>query len=547
MNSLGRRHPDARVDKERHVSLADVRAGVRFLRDLPPFLRSPLTTVTARAALRARLDHRAADFLGLMQRAVYGNAASPYRTLLRWSGCEYGDMQRLVQQSGIEGALETLAGRGVCLTIDEFKGRTPIVRAGATLVVEPSRFRNPAARTHTLAQSSGSRGDRAAIPVDLRFIRDLGVNICLTTTARGGLAWQHASWTIPGSAAMAAALSYSAFGAHWVRWFSQVDPAARALHPRYRWSARAMRWGGRLAGASLPGPEHVPFEEPRPIVDWLTTTVAAGKTPHLLTFPSSAIRLCAAARAAGLSLEGVQFMLGGEPITAARLAAINQAGVEATAGYGTAETGPCGIGDGCLAREIPDEIHVFHDLHALIQPDLGAAEPRLPPGTLLVSSLRPTAPLILLNVSLGDTAVLSRRACGCPLEALGWRTHLHTIRSHEKLTSAGMTFLDGDIVRVLDLVLPARFGGGPTDYQLVEEEAEGGQPRLRLLVHPRIGPVSPEVLTETFLAAVGGGSGAERLMELVWRSAGLLEVERRPPRATASGKILHIHVGARQG
>ena len=34
----------------------------------------------------------------------------------------------------------------------------------------------------------------------------------------------------------------------------------------------------------------------------------------------------------------------------------------------------------------------------------------------------------------------------------------------EKLNAGGMTFLDTDIVRLLERDLPARFGGGPTDF-----------------------------------------------------------------------------------
>jgi hypothetical protein len=106
-----------------------------------------------------------------------------------------------------------------------------------------------------------------------------------------------------------------------------------------------------------------------------------------------------------------------------------------------------------------------------------------------------------------------------------------------------MIFLDTDVIPVLEENLPARFGGGPTDYQLVEDEdeAEGGEPRLRLLVHPRLGPLSEAALMEAFLAAIGAGSGAERVMALQWRQGGVLQVERRLPLATASGKILHLH------
>jgi hypothetical protein len=93
---------------------------------------------------------------------------------------------------------------------------------------------------------------------------------------------------------------------------------------------------------------------------------------------------------------------------------------------------------------------------------------------------------------------------------------------------------------VLEEVLPARFGGAPTDYQLVESTGPDGQPRLRLLVNPALGALDPESVSGTFLSAIGAGSGVERIMGLVWRDARLLEVERRPPLGTASGKILHL-------
>jgi hypothetical protein len=202
-----------------------------------------------------------------------------------------------------------------------------------------------------------------------------------------------------------------------------------------------------------------------------------------------------------------------------------------------------------MAREAPDDLHLLRDLVALVQPSRMAAGREGPgsstspflPSSLLLTTLRASAPLILINVSLGDQAVMSERRCGCPLEALGWTTHLRDIRSHEKLTAGGMTFLDIDLIRVLEDVLPARFGGVPTDYQLVEEEAEGGQPRLRLLVHPRIGAVDVETLAETFLSAIGGGTGSERAMALLWRESRFLRVERQPPLAGPSGKIQHLH------
>jgi hypothetical protein len=185
-------------------------------------------------------------------------------------------------------------------------------------------------------------------------------------------------------------------------------------------------------------------------------------------------------------------------------------------------------------------VHLLDDLHAVIQPGDAHVQPGLRPRALLLSSLRPTARLLLVNASAGDEAVLEARACGCPLEELGWGTHVHAIRSFEKLTAAGMTFPDVNLVRVLEEVLPARFGGGPADYQLIEDEGAGGRPRLRLVVHPQVGALDAARVVEAFLAAVGHGSGVERVMGLAWREAALVEVERRPPERTPAGKILHL-------
>jgi hypothetical protein len=138
--------------------------------------------------------------------------------------------------------------------------------------------------------------------------------------------------------------------------------------------------------------------------------------------------------------------------------------------------------------------------------------------------------------------VLEERACGCPIEALGFTTHLRSIRSFEKLTAGGLTLLDVDVGRVLEEVLPGRFGGAPTDYQLVEDEGADGVARLRLVVHPRVGPAAPERLRETFLAALGQGRGGDRVTTLAWREGHMLAVERRVPYRTSNGKILHVHL-----
>ncbi|MBP7149799.1 MAG: hypothetical protein KBD01_19915, partial [Acidobacteria bacterium] len=344
--------------------------------------------------------------------------------------------------------------------------------------------------------------------------------------------WRTATWSLRGTAPL---LWYSGHGTPAARWFVLGDPRALDRRSRFLWSARILVAASRLAGRPLPRPEHAPIDAPLAVLEWLRATLRAGEVPHLWTSPSCVVRLCGAAAERGVDIAGARFTLTGEPVTRARLAVVGRAGGEALPDYGSADSGGS-VACGCLAPEAPDDVHLFADLNALV-PAVGDALPR---GALLVSSIRPTAPFVLLNVSMGDRATFSARRCGCPLDDIGWTTHLHTIRSFEKLTAGGITLEDTDIVEILDEVLPRRFGGGPADYQLLEQADEDGQPRLQLLVHPAVGPLDAAAVADAFLGAIATGSESKREMAALWRRAGIPSVVREPPRARAGGKILHL-------
>jgi hypothetical protein len=506
----------------------------RFLVRLPAFVRRPVDHGEARRTLEGRLARREADFLALARRAIYENPTSPYRPLLAAAGCAYGDLVRLVTQNGMEAALRTLAREGVYLTLDELRGRRPAVRGRTEVLILPGRLGNPLLQPHFSIRSSGSRGASTGLGLSLDFVRDVAVNYGLVIGARGGRRWHHAIWGVPGGAAINQVLRFAAFGAPPARWFVQVDPERAGLPARYAWSARALVWCGRLAGVALPAPTYTSADDPAPIVEWLASVLDQGQVPHLFAFPSAAVRLCQAARQAGVDLRGAQLTIGGEPVTEARVEEIRRSGAMPVAHYGTIETST--IAYGCLAPETPDELHLFHDLTAAVQvadlPDIRA-------GALLMTSLRAAAPLILLNASLGDQAVMGPKPCGCPLDALGWTIHLHAVGSDQKLTTCGMALLDADLLRVLEERLPARLGGGPLDYQLVEEETPDGRPRLRLLIHPRVGPLDPQVAAAVFFDAMSREDGAARIASLAWQDADVLRVERRAPESRG-GKIRHL-------
>ena len=80
-------------------------------------------------------------------------------------------------------------------------------------------------------------------------------------------------------------------------------------------------------------------------------------------------------------------------------------------------------------------------------------------------------------------------SCSCEFGALGFESHLSGIRSFEKLTGEGVSFVNTDFVQLVEEVLPQRFGGESTDYQLVEVENASGITRLKLVISPRVGAI----------------------------------------------------------
>ena len=473
-----------------------------------------------------------------MRHAVYHNPSSANRQLLRHAGCELGDLENLVRSDGVEGALATLLRQGVYMTVDELKGRRPIVRGNTTIHVGPESLGNPLGRVEFHGKSGGSRGGGTNVPIGLHGIRSVSLNRHLALHARGGLHWTHATWSVPGGATITLLLRYAAMGAPISRWFTQVDPQSPGLHARYLWSIRALRVGGWFGGKPFPAPEFVPFEESVRIAHWMRAILQARRVPQLHTFVSSAVRICREAEAAGIDIAGAQFTLIGEPFTPARESALKRAGVGYVTNYATTEC-PA-IAPGCLASPPGDAVHLMHDLYAVVQPGAYAGAIGLMSKTLLFTTLDRSAPLILINTSMGDQADLDSGKCNCPMTQMGWPIQIRNISSFEKLTVGGMALLDADVARALEDTLPGKFGGGPTDYQLVEETV-GAEPRLRLLIRRSVGPIDPEQVAETFYRTIGQGNGVERIAADQWRQLNVLRIERADPLTTPIGKVLHVH------
>jgi len=321
------------------LPIGDIAAAARLLWNLPAFIGEGFDPVRARRALQDRRARRSDSFLAQVRRGIYEHPGSPYLQLLKRAGCELGDLKRLVARDGLEGALGRLFDEGVYLTVDELKGNRAAVRGRSSIAIDPARLANPATSAHVPLQSSGSRGARRPVAYDLAYGRAVRDVMGLGLEASGGRSWRHAAWTVPGGAGLGLLIAYRCLGVPMSRWFTQLDPSAPGLHPRYRWSQRALRWGSALTGTRLPRPELVRLEDPLPIARWMAEVLRRGQVPSLHTFCSPAVRLCRAAAEAGLELRGARFTLGGEPLTATRLELIHRVGAEAATNYGTMEVG----------------------------------------------------------------------------------------------------------------------------------------------------------------------------------------------------------------
>ena len=159
-----------------------------------------------------------------------------------------------------------------------------------------------------------------------------------------------------------------------------------------------------------------------------------------------------------------------------------------------------------------------------------------------LTALLGTAPKVLLNVQSDDYGVIEERSCGCELERYGYTTHLRDIRSYSKLVGEGVTLIGNEMLRVLESVLPARFGGTPLDYQLSEEEDDKGFTRLFLCISPRVQIKDERDVTDVVLRSLSESSAMADAARTVWQQARSLQIRRAEPVWTARGKLLPLRV-----
>jgi hypothetical protein len=526
--------------------ISDLTMYARFAWGLHGFFQQTVSPAQARANIERRLAEREGSFLRLVERGVFGYERSPYRPLFRQAQCELGDVQALLRSQGLEATLRALREAGVYVTFEEFKGRRPIERQGIVLPVHPSDFDNPCRVGQYETYTGGSTGAGTRTVHNLEHLAIQAEHLLVTREAHGLLEVPTALWRgiLPDGSGINNVLRAARFGRVPDKWFSHLVPRLPHDLKPYLMSLTPVAIG-RLHGVPVPRPEWVPLDRAIVVAEWAGDMAVRHGRCLVITQVSRALRVCQAAVGAGIDLTGAWFWISGEPLTPAKVAGIRRSGADCFPSYGAVETGR--IGMGCAAPLDATDVHLALDACAIVQYPRQLPQAQTTVPAFYITMLLLAAPKLMLNVELDDYGVMEERRCGCPLERLGWGEHLRGIHSFRKLTGEGVTLVGSEMIRILEEVLPARFGGSPLDYQLLEEEDAQGFTKVSLVVSPRIEIADDAEVIQAVLDALRRGSMGAGLAGQTWAEAGALQVRHMEPVWTARGKLLPLHLTRGEG
>jgi len=488
------------------------------------------------AVLRENVARREERFLELVKGSVFENSRTPYHDLMRLAGCTFEDLREMVGREGLEGALEQLRLAGVYMTHAEAKGAA-VVRGGREIANDRAATRNPSSQGGMETISSGSRSAGMATLTSNAFRRYRSQYERLFYDEFGleGAALATLQWTLPAPAGLLYGAFWASTGKRVERWFTAGGSWRSGAH--YRLATAALVWEGRLLGRWMPLPEYLPQNDYSPVAVWIAETKKGGRRAYLRSNASACTRVCAAARDLGLDIAGTLFMISGEAVTEGKRALMESVGVRAYPRYVVSEVGT--IGAGCAHLE-GNSVHVYTDSVAVISYRRPAPFTDSTVNSLLLTSVNPLASRVYLNVEMDDCGDIGIADCGCLHSRLGYRTVIRDLYSFGKLSGHSTTLAGSDIVRILEERLPARFGGAPGDYQMVEEQGET-QVEIKLRVSPGVKGADPKVVESYFLdciRGVYGGTASRR----VWEHSGSISAIIAEPHRTSTGKVLPLHL-----
>ncbi len=517
----------------------------RLVWDLREFFKDTITLEQSKQVLENRIRNRGKNFLTVVQKAIYEYPKSPYLKLLRIAGCEYGDIETNVNKDGVEFALQKLLKAGVYLSFEEFKKGNEVIRGSQRFRFKPSDFDNPYVPVLFQGSTSGSSGIGTRTTFDIKahaegtFYRlpELFANNCLELPV--GIYKP----ILPATSGISISLRQWKVGKPAIRWFTPVNEKQVNASFRDKLALRYLIYTSRLWGAKLVKPEYVDLNDAVKIARWMADTKKQAGGCCLATSVSPAVKVSHAAIQNGLDIRGTHFTVSGEPLTEAKYKQITSSGATISTKYTMAESGGTQIGCGCSYSNPNDDVHQHIDSIAIIQHPktivLNSNEVTV--QAFVCTTLLPSVPRLMLNIESDDYGIIENHSCDCVFGQLGFNTHIHHIRSYAKLTGVGMTIINTDLVRILEEVLPQKFGGSAADYQLLEEEDSEGRTQLNLLISPSVGDLAENDVVEAVLAELRRIPRGGRLAAGVWGQEKTLTIKRMNPISNA-GKVMTLQL-----
>jgi hypothetical protein len=514
----------------------------RLSTGLRAFFKDTLTVEQASKLIEDRRKHREQNFLEVIRTGIYENNNSPYLKLLDLSGYGFNDIEKLVQSVGIDSTLNELFKNGVYFTYREFRGDTPVIRNNCEFIVCKEDFDFPSRNGFYEVKSGATRSAGTNSKIEFEYLTQVASSFALLFDELGIHNGPVAMWLpiLPGSAGINFLLRCIKIGITPAKWFSHTDMSTIKMTHKDKFAMHFIHYMGRIFGKPLPNPELVNINDAHIVCNWLAEMLAANSTVTIVTYPSSAIRICIAAKNMNINLNGCIFILTGEPITPAKSAKIKLVGGQIIPWYGVTEVGTIGLG--CISSNNTDEVHLFDEIITAIQYKRRVEHSDLDVNSMLFTSLLPCAPKVLLNVEFGDSGKIENSKCDSEYSNHAHHKHISCIRSFEKMTGEGMTLFGSEIEKLLEETLPAVFGGESIDYQLTEEENADGFTRYKLLINPRLNKTDTNIVKDVVLSEIKKMDKAKNLLYDIWSKADVFDVSYEKPVATARGKIYPFYI-----
>ncbi|HUC28840.1 MAG TPA: hypothetical protein VMR80_04625, partial [Candidatus Acidoferrum sp.] len=149
---------------------------------------------SARKLLKERIAAREGNFLNLAEKSIFRYPRSPYLKLLDAKRIRFDDLKSWVEQQGIEESLRILQAEGVFFTVDEFKGKTPVIRNGIRFWCREPMFDNPFLSSVYEVRSGATRSAGTRIRIDFDYLHQRALYDAFLLNIHGCLRAPIANW-----------------------------------------------------------------------------------------------------------------------------------------------------------------------------------------------------------------------------------------------------------------------------------------------------------------------------------------------------------------